>query len=620
MVADDTQLVELSAEPAQKLFPALDRKHAFNPLLATLVVLTGLYALEHRTLSDADALWGLRSLNVLAASTPQDVVIPAGVGPDDALRFQPPLGTWLSAAAMLLVGSAGPLSPVLVSAGAMLGVAGMMALLCSQTSRPVLRFWVVLILAFHAPFLAQVQDPAPHALAIFFSLGTFWGYLNHVHAGTAVVSMRLLVAGVSLGLCLLAGGPLALLVLLVLLVYTLGLVGHSRRARNRQAGRKTEVWVGWPALQSLALLSVTGFAVGGWWFLMMYSRFGNTFLHGWLTGSSHQNVAALQLEQPPSLLSLSTAATQIVGVLGVYWSLSLFGLLRACRNVYDGSDESRRQWLLFVTVWLLCAFLVFPSYVRHPAVDPGMVTLWQLFMLLPAILMAGYALEEITLRRSRLSNVFLLTVLVLITGGLLRTGLERRQLIAHPLFYVVLAATAAVGCWLHYFCRYGEQTRRIALSGMVAVQLASGVGVGIASIHRNQQDEPGLTRFHSTLKNIRRVEHCALVSEDTPPVRLVYTVRSVWPDVAVELAESWDTALERVFTDRADHARTLLIDWSLGDTRPVNFRLGGLQVQSISEPEIFQGRELRGFLLTTLDPPAVTGDHVGAKLHFTGAD
>src|SRR5689334_12961975 len=108
-------------------------------------------------------------------------------------------------------------------------------------------------------------------------MGAFWGFFGHLRRGDDLVSIDLLVGGISLGLCLLAGGPLALCVALVLL----GLVGSesessSRNARTSVARRRFSA--GWPALRSWAVLMATAFAAGGWWELMMVYSYGGDFV------------------------------------------------------------------------------------------------------------------------------------------------------------------------------------------------------------------------------------------------------------------------------------------------------------------------------------------------------
>ena len=145
-------------------------------------------------------------------------------------------------------------------------------------------FITALLVALHTTFLEQHQNATPHGLAILTAMGAFWGFLGHLRHGDELVSLDLLVGGISLGLCLLAGGPLAFVVVAALLVLVLGNFAPAGRVAAAMPARREHIWSGWPAFRSLGVLVATAFAAGGWWELMMLYSYGGEFLTGWLWG------------------------------------------------------------------------------------------------------------------------------------------------------------------------------------------------------------------------------------------------------------------------------------------------------------------------------------------------
>ena len=110
--------------------------------------------------------------------------------------------------------------------------------------------------------------------------------LGHLRHGEDLVSIDLLVGGISLGLCLLAGGPLAFVVVAALLVLVLGHFEPPPDPRRATAVRRGHVWSGWPAFRSLGVLVATAFAAGGWWELMMLYSYGGQFPGGLVVGDA----------------------------------------------------------------------------------------------------------------------------------------------------------------------------------------------------------------------------------------------------------------------------------------------------------------------------------------------
>ena len=64
-IADDAKLVHLSAEPAHQLFPTLNRASMMQALVVLFAFVPGIYALQQYVITESDALWGLKCLDML---------------------------------------------------------------------------------------------------------------------------------------------------------------------------------------------------------------------------------------------------------------------------------------------------------------------------------------------------------------------------------------------------------------------------------------------------------------------------------------------------------------------------------------------------------------------------
>ena len=67
-----------------------------SPLVLVLTFLPGIVALQAATLSERDAQWRLKGLEVSTVPSIFDAVDPAAASSVTLLKFQPPLSTWFS--------------------------------------------------------------------------------------------------------------------------------------------------------------------------------------------------------------------------------------------------------------------------------------------------------------------------------------------------------------------------------------------------------------------------------------------------------------------------------------------------------------------------------------------
>ena len=285
---EDRQLLELSVSPKRSLFPLLNRAEAISPLIALLALLPPLYVLMNRTLTPLDALWGLKAVAITTADSAEGWLDPGVIrgAVEVPLKWQPPLSSWLRAGVMCLTGTDHPLALVLTSYLATAALIALLFGLCDQLRGPQFAWWTTLLTALSGPILQGAQTPAPVSLTLLFAVAACWGFAVHCQKSKRLYSWPLGGAGLAWGLCLLAGGPVAIVVLAVLLLYVLVQRPEPKTSLKVEGNIVKKTWKGRPALRSLGMLCLIGFVVGGWWEVWMFARHGGTFLSGWLVGSA----------------------------------------------------------------------------------------------------------------------------------------------------------------------------------------------------------------------------------------------------------------------------------------------------------------------------------------------
>src|SRR5262249_36256373 len=102
---DDEALGQLASERRRPLFPLLTQAEAMVPLVIVLAFLPALYAIHHRTLTEAGARDGLARLRCMHARNLPDFIDTAALDPASPWRFQPPLMTWLTEIGMHVAGA-----------------------------------------------------------------------------------------------------------------------------------------------------------------------------------------------------------------------------------------------------------------------------------------------------------------------------------------------------------------------------------------------------------------------------------------------------------------------------------------------------------------------------------
>jgi len=579
----DSELVRLAAAQRAELFPVFRRIVSFGPLVVLLAVVPGLYALiENPDLPDLGALWGLKSIEVLTGDG-----LGSRLDPPSApeLRWQNPLGSWLTAASMWIIGPSRPLSLILVGYLAHAAVVGSCFVLTRRLFDERFGFWVTVMLACHGPFLQQIDNPVPNALGLWLGIVALWGFVAHLDEGEGVVSWYLLAGGVALGACLISGGPLALAVTLVLLLYVLSLRGEQVQTKRAETVVRKRFWVGRPALKSLAAWILTGFAVGGWWVLMMSSYYGSEFRSAWLMGRQF-------VQHVPS--EWTGVASRLLDQLGLLAGFVFLGIWQTARELLLSDDETRRRPLYFLVAWAGVGLLVWQAAPRLGAA-PNVIDVWASFFVLAFITLAAVGVESIVARRFSVWQVA-----AVVTAAIGVQAAHRTDATVVPAIWlglgIFVVGTASWG--LQRWCGHREPRRRQMLSALVIAPILANAWLGLAAVRSEHDGHDDLRWFAQGVAGVNHIGVCLIVSADPPPPQLSFSARSLWPDAQVELIEQWDQAADMLLADALESNQpVLLVEWGSRESKLANMRVDSVEIEQIAQPRQLRSRELKTFLL-----------------------
>lgn len=600
-IVDDGQLMKLASHRPHPMLPVLNRTESIKPVILLLAALPGMIVLASQPSDRLISRWGLRAVDALTASDVVEAVAPGRVRSAAELRFQPPLATWLTVGAMKILGPAHPLSASIVSYFAAAGVLGMAYVLLSRLVGGRVGFWTVVLLASHPHGLELYRTPAAVPLTLALAMVAFWGVVRHRDEAESSASVSLLIAGLALGLCVLSGGLAALVVAFILGV-TIAL--QTKRGKPRKAGgndhRKRKKRFSKTVIPLLAV-SLTAFAVAGWWLLMLGNHFGSEF---WLEFFFDES--AVSSDETAASIGPGEFMRSFVSLLGVFGVASLIGLGRAIgiRGGQNAGKASKR--LTLVVVWAVVAAGLYAANAAFAPAADWRSALAGGFLLIPLMACAAKLVDDIFQRLVGLNFVALVTLaslLVLValplwvdSGRLARSGALR------------LGATAAMaavvaGIVISRYASQSESRRRFAIGGFVGVLLVCNVATAMrAPYDGNRTDERELKAFLASLPKKIDVDRCVLIAGAQPPVRLEFAVRSRWPEAEFSSVRAWNAAFqERAPTVAADE-RTLVVEWMTAKEHPTKIDLPGYEVTLLAKPRYYQHRDLRAFYLRAERP------------------
>ena len=554
-IVDDLQLVQLAREPARELFPVLNRASAMTPLVVLFAIVPGLLVLDCHPISEWDAQWGLKSLAIMSADSIEDFTDPPATEIPIAVRWHPPLGTWLTTICLLVVDPSWATRLVLSSYFATLALVVLTFVLVRQMLGARIGFLAAILLGCREQLLQQVLVPAPYSLGIVLALVTFWGFLGHLRKPSNLVSLRLLAGGSGLGLCLLAAGRLAIVVFAILLIHVLALgigITDASHKNGRTTNRRS--WVGGPALISLLVLALTAISIGGWWQLMMSQRHGLEFWSVWISGTNSVNSG---FEVSPDAFLHTESAFNVMQILVMslvfLLGFSLLGFWQACREMFTQPESQRRQPLQFVVAWSVCGVITLYTTLRYGLLSGGEFDfgLWQSFSMIPLIVLAALGVDEVSQRRvapsAFIGSVLITTAALTMHFDLLHAVLprwDRGTWIGWLLLGLLLGLLLAVGYRVHAYCRSAEIYNRRLLATCTLLLVSADLIFGVISIRASAREDHGVASLQRRLASIDNVSECTLVTADEPPLRLRYLIKSAWPQAELRIVNRFERILD----------------------------------------------------------------------------
>ncbi len=396
----DQQLRNLYREAGQPtdLFPVFDRTRGFRPWIVVFAIIPTLYSLQRATISETDAEWMLRANDLLSASDLDGIVSPGGSDSRADIKYQPPMGTWLSALAARAVPGSRVLDTLLPS---WLGTALLIASgywFCRDLFGERVALWFVVLVAGQAVVLRQAQAAAPHALGLAFALLSLKTYARHLARETTVVGWQILSGGLCLGMCQLLSGPLIILVMFAQAACLA--VEHWNRSVLRQRAIPMSHEPRPRHLLALLLLWTTALAASGWWPLMMSSAYGLEFWSAWLHGPAS---AAGGSPVRSLVWDLLADIRPLAGVAAV-------GMVLAVRAGFRGRRLS--ELLLIATAAIAtCGWLIAMAFCDNPDMLPAAC---RALLIVCLIAFAARAVDDVSRGSLRILTVALATLLPLV--------------------------------------------------------------------------------------------------------------------------------------------------------------------------------------------------------------
>ncbi|MGH7127657.1 MAG: hypothetical protein ACREIV_03745, partial [Planctomycetaceae bacterium] len=160
----------------------------------------------------------------------------------------------------------------------------------------------------------------------------------------------------------------------------------------------------------------------------------------------------------------------------------------------------------------------------------------------------------------------------------------------------------ASGWLLRQYVRDRDGRARPILVGLVLVQVLAAISAGLWSVRQPESGEPGLQYFREGLADVSDIDSITLISERPPSPRLVFVLRLLEPHAEFQVQRGWDAVFAHALAQQpGDRRRMLVADHSSQASRSTTVGLAGLEIDPVSEPQFFERRLLRAFLVTAAE-------------------
>jgi hypothetical protein len=378
--------------------------------------------------------------------------------------------------------------------------------------------------------------------------------------------------------------------------------GLGRASVVATAPRGRRLWSTWHALRSLGVMTATAFAAGGWWELMMLYSYGRYFGTAWLFAVSEMPNAMIP-EEALAAPSVNRIFGEMIGASGALAGLTVLGVWIIGRRTlgpgsrFTANGAESRTPLRFLGIWIATSAAIFVAALTNGG-GSLYTNMWQLFFSAACVCTAAIAIDEVTRRKVGVLEFVCLTLATLGGGyALLRTESLVPNASMRGVF-IALAAALLVARGVQEFCRRSELREWLLIAGLLTAFILGDIGLGISSLEAADPNDQSLSAFcHSLEPDHVDAEVCLIVSQGRPPARLQFALKSIWPKAQLCPVKDWDEALKIAAGDGQTPKTAVVIDWSRGNSRPANPTGARWSAPPIGNPQFFEQRPLRAYVL-----------------------
>jgi hypothetical protein len=305
---------------------------------------------------------------------------------------------------------------------------------------------------------------------------------------------------------------------------------------------------------------------------------------------------------------------------GLILPLLPLAVVGACVIVHELAQRTedpgrRHRGLLFI--WLLIATGLWTAHGATGGGAAPVAQFWTIMLILPLSMSAGVGLLAVIDRSVPFYATLGIGAITLVDlawivsqarslPGASELGLSRVSgwLTVACLNCGVLAGIAVVAR-----SSSSETWRRGLLSGIVAGIVAAHATWGLVAVRRSNVGDHELNDLRSGFARVVDVTQWTLIVPRSPsgpvaepPAQLVYTLRSLWPDIEPARADSWEQLVEQLGADRPEDARGrhLIIACSAyGRVRPT---IPAGLLKAAAPPYIYRNYEVAAYVPGDLSP------------------
>jgi hypothetical protein len=588
---DDSQLLRLAADPRTRLFADLRGAASWGPMVLVVSLLPIYLSTIQSGLNDAAAGWGLRALDLLTAAHVDGWLQPGLNGYAGGLVHQPPLGTWMLAISVDMLGTHSLLAWRVLSLAATTCLIVFSDFLGRRIGGASFALVVIACICCHPVTLQLATGIGPESVGLLLITIAVWGFLGHLAGPASLVSRQLLVGAIAWGLSLLTVGPVAVTLLIPLGLHVWLLRGH-RDSVDTTAVSESHVRNVWIGVRSFLVFLATGLSFSGWWQIMMQSNHGMEFWNSWWTGHVSTNSP---LDWAGSFGSIWLRQNEFV------CGFLVIGLFRAVGELKSPSSEVSRRHCQFTLLWWLTALFIRWVFDLPAFRGSVLMNAWDGFLLIPSALLVAGGIKAIVLRQTHPLVEALLIVSTLALATWMASGSAILTVIALLAGIGVLVLLPSVTARVR---RYAEgwkdrDWRRVVQTALVLL-LFGHLAIGFVQRPKMSGDSAVLVELHDRMAPLPEMRRISLMTlSDSIPESLSFLVHSRWPKAQLTVKRSWDAILANVPDPKSTETKStnpavgeVVVAWTRRDSRLQTEITTVPRFQPFGDSVRFRGRKL----------------------------